>query len=321
MRRPERVQGDDGDVRPLRAARRATGSRAGRTASSYFGLTKWQRVSLPITRRLSRTVSAIQERGEAPTTAMLRGANSGRRSMAAGHGRAPPVVRRRHPTTAPDAALLERPGDDQALDLGGALPDPIDAELAEEALGRVLAHVAAAAEHLDDAIRAAEGRLRGEQLGERRLGVDDLADRRPNRRARPPRGSGAGRRTRRRRNRPAGTRRPGSRRSARRTGCARWPTRRRARAAAPSPRCSAPRCGSAPRRTTRWSGRPPRPTPPSTADAGTRTSRQDELRVPVGERVHVVRVVLDGRRRACRSRRGTGSAGVVRRRPRGSGRS
>ena len=37
-----------------------------------------------------------------------------------------------------------------------------------------LAHVAAAAEDLDDPVGAAQRRLRGEQLGQRRLGVDDL---------------------------------------------------------------------------------------------------------------------------------------------------
>ena len=40
--------------------------------------------------------------------------------------------------------------------------------------GGELAHVAAPAEDLDDAVGAAPGRLRGEQLGQRRLGVDDL---------------------------------------------------------------------------------------------------------------------------------------------------
>jgi hypothetical protein len=34
-----------------------------------------------MTRRLSRTVSAIQLRGDAPTTAIERGANNGRRSI------------------------------------------------------------------------------------------------------------------------------------------------------------------------------------------------------------------------------------------------
>jgi len=49
--------------------------------SSYRGFTKWQRVALPVVRRLSRTVWAIQLRGDAPTTATEAGANSGRRSM------------------------------------------------------------------------------------------------------------------------------------------------------------------------------------------------------------------------------------------------
>src|SRR5688572_7852110 len=65
-----------------------------------------------------------------------------------------------------DAALLQRPRDDQPLDLGRAFPDPIDPQLAEESFGRVLSHVAASAEHLDDAVRTAEGGLRREQLRE-----------------------------------------------------------------------------------------------------------------------------------------------------------
>ena len=44
--------------------------------------------------------------------------------------------------------------------------------------GGELAHVAPTAEDLDDPVGAAPGRLRREQLGQRRLGVDDLADRR-----------------------------------------------------------------------------------------------------------------------------------------------
>ena len=126
------------------------------------------------------TVSAIPPRADAPTTAIERGAKSGRRSIggqarlrARGRG----AARRRlsaHPTTRVDAAPLEGPGDDQPLDLRRALPDPVDPELAEEALGGVLAHVAAAAEDLDDAVGAAERGLAGEQLRERRLGVDDL---------------------------------------------------------------------------------------------------------------------------------------------------
>ena len=81
---------------------------------------------------------------------------------------------RAHPDDPADAPLLERPGDDQPLDLRGPLPDPVDAQLAQEPLGGELAHVAAAAEDLDHAVGAAEGRLRREQLGQRRLGVDDL---------------------------------------------------------------------------------------------------------------------------------------------------
>ena len=50
----------------------------------------------------------------------------------------------------------------------------VDPELAEEPLGGELAHVATPAEDLDDAVGAAPGGLRGEQLGQRRLGMDAL---------------------------------------------------------------------------------------------------------------------------------------------------
>ena len=65
-----------------------------------MGFTKWQRVALPITRRLSRTVSAIHERGEAPTTATERGANSGRRSIVDGLAEGSAVIGP-YPTTRP----------------------------------------------------------------------------------------------------------------------------------------------------------------------------------------------------------------------------
>src|SRR5439155_12856932 len=65
-------------------------------------------------------------------------------------------------------------GDDHALDLAGALPDPLDAKLAEKALGDVLAHVAAAAEHLDGAVGDAARHLRAVELGHRALRVRHL---------------------------------------------------------------------------------------------------------------------------------------------------
>src|ERR1700750_838466 len=65
-------------------------------------------------------------------------------------------------------------GDDHALDLAGALPDPLDTELAEEALSHVLAHVAAAAEHLDGAVGDTTRHLRGVELGHRALRVRHL---------------------------------------------------------------------------------------------------------------------------------------------------
>src|SRR4029079_18217961 len=95
-----------------------------------------------------------------------------------------PLPRWRHRPRAPrappssddpvDAALLERASDDQPLDLGRALPDAIHPELAEEALRRGLALVSATAEDLDDPVGAPERRFGREQLGERRLGMDDL---------------------------------------------------------------------------------------------------------------------------------------------------
>src|ERR1700759_4957330 len=71
-------------------------------------------------------------------------------------------------------ALGHLAGDDHALDLAGALPDPLDAELAEEALGDVLAHVAAAAEHLDGAVGDPARHLRAVELGHRALRVRHL---------------------------------------------------------------------------------------------------------------------------------------------------
>src|SRR5271169_3886012 len=68
-------------------------------------------------------------------------------------------------------ALDHLAGDDHALDLAGAFPDAFDAQLAVEALGDVLAHVAAAAEDLDGPVGDAAGHLRAVQLGHRALGV------------------------------------------------------------------------------------------------------------------------------------------------------
>src|SRR5688500_14866380 len=61
-------------------------------------------------------------------------------------------------------ALQQSVGDDQALDLAGALPDALDAQLAIEALGHVLAHVAAAAEDLHRAVGDAVRHLGGVEL-------------------------------------------------------------------------------------------------------------------------------------------------------------
>ena len=73
-----------------------------------------------------------------------------------------------------DAAPLEPARDDQALDLGRAFPDAVDAQLAPQPLGRVRAHVAAAAQHLHDGVGDAAGGLRGGELGHRGLAVHEL---------------------------------------------------------------------------------------------------------------------------------------------------
>src|SRR4051794_131966 len=112
--------------------------------------------------RLSSVSPAYDpSRSVAPTTAIVRGWSRRERSTGL-------VERPFHP------APLQRAGDDQPLDLAGALPDAIHAQLAIEALRHVGAHVAAPAEYLQAAVRAAAGRLAHEQLRHRGLGVDDL---------------------------------------------------------------------------------------------------------------------------------------------------
>src|SRR5262245_61147253 len=61
-------------------------------------------------------------------------------------------------------ALVEAAGDDDPLDLAGAFPDAVDAQLAEEALGHVLPHIAAAAEDLHRAVGHPVRHLRGIEL-------------------------------------------------------------------------------------------------------------------------------------------------------------
>src|SRR5436305_8684410 len=111
------------------------------------------RVALPMIRRLSRTVCAIEPLGLAPTTAIERGENNPPRSMAgaaggvggATSGSGSGDIGRRRPSAddRADAALLEGARDDQPLDLAGALPQAVDAQLAQEPLRRELAHVTA----------------------------------------------------------------------------------------------------------------------------------------------------------------------------------
>src|SRR6476469_3120612 len=74
-----------------------------------------------------------------------------------------------------DAAALEPAGHDQPLDLAGALPDAVDPQLAQEPLGCVRPHVAAAAERLHRPVGAAVCRLAGEQLGRAGPVVHQLA--------------------------------------------------------------------------------------------------------------------------------------------------
>src|SRR5829696_3866026 len=73
-----------------------------------------------------------------------------------------------------DTTLGQLVGDDRPLDLRGALPDPVHPQLPVEALGDVLAHVAAAPEDLHRPVGDPPGHLGGVQLGHRALGVLDL---------------------------------------------------------------------------------------------------------------------------------------------------
>src|ERR1700689_5964199 len=66
-------------------------------------------------------------------------------------------------------------GDDETLNLRGALPDPVDPKLAPDPLDWVVAHVSAAAEDLHRAIGDPVGGLGGGQLGGRGPGVQRLA--------------------------------------------------------------------------------------------------------------------------------------------------
>src|SRR2546429_8460893 len=62
-------------------------------------------------------------------------------------------------------SLQQAPGDDQALDLARALPDPVDANLAVVPVGHVLLHEPTPAEDLQSPIRHARDHLGGEKLG------------------------------------------------------------------------------------------------------------------------------------------------------------
>src|SRR4030095_14234580 len=73
------------------------------------------------------------------------------------------------------AALAELVADDHPLDLGGALPDSVDTELAPQAFDRLLAHVATAPVDLDGGVGHPAGRLRTHELDGRRERVELLA--------------------------------------------------------------------------------------------------------------------------------------------------
>ena len=264
---------------------------------------------------LSRTVG----RHVAPR----RGADDGHRARREERAEVEAEARRRPSPDDPiDAPSLERPGDDQALDLRTCPPRSGRRAARAGSARREVAHVAAATEDLHDPVGAAVGGLRGEELRERRLGVDDLRVGARCRPARRTRGSGQA-------GRGSVGRRVGEREAdalevvdpLRRTGPGSWPTRRPASAAAPWRPRSARRCGCAPRRTMRWSARRPGRRHRGPPQSGTRTSSSDELRVAVGEGVGVVGVVPGRARPACRSRPGRGSRLAARHRWRGRGRS
>src|SRR6266498_124348 len=73
------------------------------------------------------------------------------------------------------AALAELVADDHPLDLGGALPDAVDPELAPQAFDGVLAHVAAAPVDLEGGVGHAARRLRTHELDGRRERMELLA--------------------------------------------------------------------------------------------------------------------------------------------------
>src|ERR1700742_2263817 len=70
-----------------------------------------------------------------------------------------------------DVDAGDRAGNDQALDLGGALEDGVDLGVAVHPLDRELAGVAVAAEDLDRPLGRPDGDLSGLQLRHRALGA------------------------------------------------------------------------------------------------------------------------------------------------------
>src|SRR5262245_9540046 len=71
----------------------------------------------------------------------------------------------------PGAAFGEFVGDDEALDLGGAFPDAVDAEFAVEAFDGVGAVVAASAVDLQASVDDAAGCFGGGEFGDGCFGV------------------------------------------------------------------------------------------------------------------------------------------------------
>ena len=132
-----------------------------RARTSRLGFTPHTGPAKPAPRRFSSVSPAYESsRSLAPTTAI------------AARPQQPAEVHQCSVRSTP--AALQRARDDQPLDLARALPDAVHAQLAEEALGDVRAHVAASAEDLEAAVGAAVGGLAHEQLRHRRLRVHDL---------------------------------------------------------------------------------------------------------------------------------------------------
>src|SRR6476469_7307561 len=110
-------------------------------------------------------------RGAATTARPARGRTT--RTITGPLSSTPTATTSRPSATAPllDVVPGDRPGDDQPLDLRGALEDRVDLRVAVHALHRELARVTVAAEDLDRPLGRPDGDLAGLQLRHRALGV------------------------------------------------------------------------------------------------------------------------------------------------------